>query len=127
MHQKNMDTLFSIFINALSYKINMTAGHYACVDGCSKKLTVNGLLYITEIWPLHCQSADVFSHGCWYGMISYVHHSDTEMTVNVTHTTDTWLPMPHYQRHLHGMVTVGIHTLPSVYAMTFLLTTLAIK
>jgi len=37
MHQKNMDTLCSISINALS-NINMGACHYACVDGRSNKL-----------------------------------------------------------------------------------------
>jgi len=98
-HQKNVDTPCSISINELSNNINTAACHYTCVDGCSNKLTVNGLPYITEIWLLCCQCVDIFSRGCWCGIISYLHHSDRHdplHMVSVTHTIDTWLILPHY-------------------------------
>lgn len=116
MHQKNMDTPCSLSINALSNNINMAACHYACVDGCSNRLTVNGLLYITEIWQLCHRCVAIFSRGCWCGMIPCVQHSDTDMThciVTITHITDTWLPLPHYHTsncHAQNDYSLDIYT-----------------
>jgi len=99
MHQKNVDTLCSISINALSSNINMAACHYACVDGCSNKLTVNGFLHhrnMAAMLPVCCRLLtwllvwnDFLCALQWYRHVP-LH------TVNVTHITDTWLPLSQY-------------------------------